>query len=147
MRRPISVRSRIALGAIALVLGLCSGSSIADVVAVVSTTSPVTVLSKNQVVDIFLGRASRFPNGQPARPIDQAEGSAVRDEFYAKVAGKAAPQVKAHWAKIIFTGRGHPPEEAPNSVEVKKLIVKNPNAIGYIESNLVDGSVRVLLSE
>jgi ABC-type phosphate transport system substrate-binding protein len=55
--------------------------------------------------------------------------------------------VKAHWAKIIFTGRGHPPEEAPNSVEVKKLIDKNPNAIGYIENNLVDGSVRVLLSE
>jgi ABC-type phosphate transport system substrate-binding protein len=147
MRRHLSLANRVAFCAIMLALALCSGSSIADVVAVVSSKSPVTTLSKNQVVDIFLGRASRFPNGEPALPIDQAEGSAVRDEFYAKVAGKAAPQVKAHWAKIIFTGRGHPPEEAPNSVEVKKLIAKNPNAIGYMENNLVDGSVRVLLSE
>jgi len=114
---------------------------------VVSPKSPVAALSKNQVVDIFLGRASRFPNGEPALPIDQAEGSPVRDEFYAKVVGKTPPQVKAHWAKIIFTGRGSPPEAAPNSAEVKKLVAKNPHAIGYIEKDLVDQSVKVLFSE
>ena len=135
------------MGGIALALGLCSGSSVADVVAVVSANSPVTTLSKNQVADIFLGRASRFANGDPAVPIDQAEGSAVRDEFYAKVAGKAAPQVKAHWSKIIFTGRGRPPEEAPDSAQVKKVVVKNPNAIGYIEKSMVDASVKVVFSE
>jgi ABC-type phosphate transport system substrate-binding protein len=143
----VSLMNRIGLGAIAIALGLCSGPSIADVVAVVSSSSTVTTLSKNQVADIFLGRASRFANGEPALPIDQAEGSAERDEFYAKVAGKAAPQVKAYWAKIIFTGRGHPPGEAPNSVEVKKLVVKNPNAIGYIEKSMVDGSVKVVYSD
>jgi ABC-type phosphate transport system substrate-binding protein len=79
--------------------------------------------------------------------IDQAEGSAVRDEFYAKVAGKTASQVKAHWAKIIFTGRGHPPDEAPNSVQVKTLVGKSPNAIGYIEKSMVDATVKVVFSE
>ena len=59
----------------------------------------------------------------------------------------ARAQMKAHWAKIIFTGRGHPPEEAANSAEVKKLIVNNPNAIGYIDKSLVDATVKVLLSE
>lgn len=139
--------NRIRLGAIALALDLCSGPAVADVVAVVSSNSSVTTLSRNQVADIFLGRASRFANGEPAVPLDQAEGTAVRDEFYTKVAGKAAPQVKAHWAKIIFTGRGRPPEEAPNSAQVKKLIVKNPNAIGYIERSMVDASVKVVFSD
>jgi ABC-type phosphate transport system substrate-binding protein len=143
----VTLMNRIALGAIALALDLCSGPSIADVVAVVSSNSPVSALSKNQVADIFLGKASRFANGEPALPIDQAEGSAERDEFYAKVAGKAAPQVKAYWAKIIFTGRGHPPAEASNSAEVKKLVVKDPNAIGYIDKSMVDGSVKVVFSE
>jgi ABC-type phosphate transport system substrate-binding protein len=137
----------IRLGGIALSLGLCSAPAVAEVVAVVSSNSSVTTLSKNQVADIFLGRASRFANGEPAVPLDQAEGTAVRDEFYAKVAGKAAAQVKAHWAKIIFTGRGRPPEEAPNSAQVKKLIVKNPNAIGYIERGMVDATVKVVFSE
>lgn len=137
----------IRLGGIALALGLGSGPSVADVVAVVSSNSPVTTLSKNQVADIFLGRASRFPNGEPALPIDQAEGSAERDEFYVKVAGKAPPQMRAHWAKIIFTGRGRPPEEAANSVQVKRLIVKNHNAIGYVEKSMVDDTVKVVFSD
>jgi ABC-type phosphate transport system substrate-binding protein len=143
----VSRMNRIRSAVIGLALSLSSGTSAADVVAVVSSKSPVTAISKNQVVDIFLGRVSRFPDGEQALPIDQAEGSAARDEFYAKFAGKSAAQIKAHWAKIIFTGRGHPPEDVSNSIEVKKLVIKNPHAIGYIERNMVDGSVRVVLSE
>jgi len=139
--------NRVGLGVIGLVLSLGGGTTMAEVVAVVSSKSPLTDLSKNQVVDIFLGRVSRFPDGEQALPIDQAEGSAARDEFYARFAGKSAAQIKAHWAKIIFTGRGQPPEEASNSIEVKKLVIKKPNAIGYIEKTMVDGSVKVLLSD
>lgn len=134
-------------GVIALALGLGAGSAAADVVAVVSSKSPVTALSRNQVVDIFLGKTSRFPDGEQAVPIDQVEGSPARDEFYSKFTGKSAAQIKAHWSKIIFTGRGQPPKEVSNSNEVKKLVVQNPKVIGYIERSLVDGNVRVLLSE
>ena len=139
--------NHIGLGVIGLALSLSGGTTMADVVAVVSSRSPLTELSKNQVVDIFLGRVSHFPDGEQALPIDQAEGSAARDEFYAKFAGKSAAQIKAHWAKIIFTGRGQPPEEVSNSIEVKKLVIKKPHAIGYIDKNMVDGSVKVLLAE
>ncbi|HEX7668977.1 MAG TPA: hypothetical protein VF395_05320 [Polyangiaceae bacterium] len=134
-------------GVIALALSLGPGAARADVVAVVSSKSSVTALSKNQVVDLFLGKTSRFPDGEQAVPIDQVEGSAARDEFYAKFTGKSAAQVKAHWSKIIFTGRGQPPMEVPSGIEVKKQIVQNPKVIGYIERSLVDGSVRVLLSQ
>ena len=139
--------NRIGLGVIGLALSLNCGTTMADVVAVVSSRSPLTELSKNQVVDIFLGRVSRLPNGEQALPVDQAEGSAARDEFYAKFAGKSAAQLKSHWAKIIFTGRGQPPAEVSNSIEVKNLVIKKPHAIGYIEKSMVDGSVRVLLAE
>jgi ABC-type phosphate transport system substrate-binding protein len=112
---------------------------------VVSANSTVKTLSKGQVTDIFLGRVSRFPDGAQAVPIDQAEGSAVRDQFYAKVVGKSPAQVKAFWSKIIFTGRGQPPKAVPNSIDVKKRIAENPAVIGYIEAQLVDDTVRVVL--
>src|SRR4051812_32767224 len=96
-----------------------------DVVAVVSARSPITSLSSNQVADIFLGKSSRFPDGTPAVPIDQVEESPVRDRFYAQYAGKSAAQVKAHWSKIIFTGRGQPPRQASTANEAKKLIADN----------------------
>jgi len=133
------------LGAIGLALSLASRSVLADVVAVVSAKSTVTTLSRSEVTDIFLGRASRFPNGVQAVPIDQADGSVARDEFYAKLAGKTAAQLKAYWSKIIFTGRGQPPPVVANSVELKKRLAANPAAIGYMEQDLVDDSVRVVL--
>ncbi|WP_335944193.1 phosphate ABC transporter substrate-binding protein [Pseudomonas sp. G166] len=116
----------------------------ADVVVVVATSNPVKALARNQVADIFLGKTSRFPSGGPAVPIDQTESSATRDEFYSTFTGKSASQLKAHWSKIIFTGRGQPPQAVSNSAEVKKRIAENPDSIGYIEANEVDGSVRAL---
>jgi ABC-type phosphate transport system substrate-binding protein len=136
---------RLTLFGLALSLGL--NATAVEVVAVVSAKNPVTALSKNQVVDIFLGKANRFPDGTPAVPIDQIEGSAARDEFYATFAGKSAAQIKAHWSKIIFTGRGQPPMAVSNGIEVKKHLVETPSAIGYIEKTLVDGSVKILLTQ
>ena len=134
------------IGWVAIGLALCLSGAVvkADVVAVVSAKSPITSLSMSQVADIFSGKASRFPNGVQALPIDQAEGSAVRDEFYSKVVGKNAAQIKAYWSKIIFTGRGQPPPIVSNNIEMKKRISDNPAAIGYIDRSLVDESVRVV---
>lgn len=129
-----------------LVLALGSGAAQADVVAVVSAKNPLVSLSKNQVVDIFLGKSSRFPDGGRAVPVDQAEGASARDEFYLQFAGKSPAQIKAHWSKIIFTGRGQPPRELQDGIEVRRLVAENPHAIGYIERELVDGEVKVLLA-
>jgi ABC-type phosphate transport system substrate-binding protein len=111
---------------------------------VVSAKNPVAALSRAQVEDIFLGKTIRFPDGAPVVAIDQPEGSAVRDEFYNKVAGKTAAQVKAYWSKIIFTGRGQPPPSVSNTIEMMKRIGANPAAIGYIDRNMINDSVRVV---
>src|ERR1700683_2495472 len=131
---------------VALALSLAMpGVGEADVVVVASSKSAVSTLSKDQVTDIFLGKTSRFPDGAPAVPIDQVEGSPARDEFYATFANKSPAQVKAHWTKIIFTGRGQPPKSVSNSVEVRKLIAANPQAISYIDRSAIDSTVKVVV--
>ena len=115
-----------------------------DVVAVVSAKSLITSLNAAQVADIFLGKTTRFPDGSAAVPIDQVEDSPVRDRFYAEYTGKSPAQVKAHWSKLIFTGRGQPPRQVANSAEAKRAIAEDPHAIAYIDNRLVDASVRVL---
>lgn len=136
--------NRIGVAVAGLTLSLGSSAAQADVVAVVSAKSTITALSQSQVADLFLGKTNRFPDGAQAVPIDQAEGSATRDEFYAKLVEKSAAQLKAYWSKIIFTGRGRPPPTVSNSSEMKKRIIENPAAIGYINRDLVDEHVRVL---
>ena len=134
---------RIRLLVVGLALSLASHAAVADVVAVVSAKSTITTLSKSQLADIFLGKVSRLPNGARVVAIDQAEDAPARAEFYLKLADRSAPQMKAYWSKIIFTGRGQPPE-VHSSADMKKRIAADPAAIGYIEESLVDDSVRVV---
>jgi ABC-type phosphate transport system substrate-binding protein len=141
----MTLRYCIRSAALALALTLVVNIVTADVVAVVSSTSAITSLSNAQVTDIFLGKVNRFPNGTLAVPIDQVEGSQARDEFYTTYASKSPAQVKSLWAKIIFTGRGQPPKAVSNSIEVRKLLAANPQAIGYIERSAVDSTVKVLV--
>jgi hypothetical protein len=137
---------RIGLASLVGTLGLGIAAVNADVVAVVSSKSSITTLSKNQLMDIFLGKRTRFPDGSSAVPIDQAEGSAARDEFYTRFADMSPAQVKAYWSRIIFTGRGQPPRTVPSGLEAKKLLLANLNAISYFDQSLVDSSVRVVLT-
>jgi hypothetical protein len=137
---------RIASAVLACALSLNISVMRADVVAVVSSKSQIISLSKNQVIDIFLGKRTRFPDGSSAIPIDQAEGSAARDEFYTRLADMSPAQVKAFWARIIFTGRGQPPKTVATGLEAKRLLIADPNTIGYIDQSLVDSSVRVVLA-
>ena len=130
----------------ALALGIPVVTRAQEVVAVVSSKSPVPALNSTQVADIFLGKTTRLPDGAQPVPIDQNEESAVREKFYAQFTGKSPAQVKAHWAKIIFTGRGQPPRQAASAAEVKKALADTPYAIGYIDASQVDTSVRVLAS-
>jgi ABC-type phosphate transport system substrate-binding protein len=122
----------------------CAGARADDVVAVVSAKSPLTSLNSSAVADIFLGKTSRFPDGSLAVPIDLNEDSPAREKFYAQLTGKSPAQMKAHWSKIIFTGRGQPPRQVASNAEAKKAIAENPNAIGYIDASQVDASVKVL---
>lgn len=129
---------------VALALGVGPVQAVAEVVVIVSGESEITKLTRGEVADIFLGKASRLAEAERIVPLDQAEGSAARDEFYEAFAGKSAAQVKAHWSKIIFTGRGQPPAQVADGLEARKRVAANPNAIAYVEREQVDGSVRIV---
>lgn len=118
----------------------------ADVVVVVASGSPVSSLTADQVAQLFTGKADTFPGGGKAVPIDQAEGSADRNAFHAKVTGKDAAQLKAYWSKLIFAGKGQPPKEVASGADVKKAVAADPAAIGYLDKSLVDGSIKVVLA-
>jgi ABC-type phosphate transport system substrate-binding protein len=137
-------KNRFLLTVIGLLWSVLTNPVNAELLVVVSAKNSVDGLTLNQVADIFLNNASTFPSGGAAAPIDQSEASAVRAAFYAKAAAKSPAQMKAYWSKLIFTGKGRPPKEAPDSAAVKKLIADNPNLIGYIDRSELDASVKVV---
>ncbi|HAT30265.1 MAG TPA: hypothetical protein DCW29_05265 [Janthinobacterium sp.] len=92
-----------------------------------------------QAAQIFLGKSTRLT------PVDLADSSPTRAEFYQKIAGKDQDQMKAIWSKIVFTGRGFPPREYNTNAEVKRAVAADAGAIGYIDKAAVDETVKVIL--
>lgn len=116
-----------------------------ELVVIVSAKNSSMALRPEQVADIFLAQTGRFPQGGAAVAIDQMLGSSSRDEFYYKVASKSPSLVKAYWTRMVFTGRGAPPREESGNDAVRELIAGNPEMIGYIDRDALDGSVKVVL--
>jgi hypothetical protein len=110
----------------------------ADLV-VIANPAAGAALSRDQVADIFLGKS------QALAPIDQAEGTPVYAEFYRKATGRDVAQVKATWARLVFSGKAQAPRQLADSAAVKKAVAADRNAVGYIEKSAVDASVKVVL--
>lgn len=144
---PLAFRASLVLSLVlSSVLSLTCVAAMAEVVAVVSAKSPLTDLSKSQIANLFLGNTSLLVLGEPVIPIDLGAGTPLRDEFYARYANKSPAQIRAHWSKLIFTGRGQPPQEVASSKDLKKLIANDPHMIGYLDTEMIDDSLRALVS-
>ncbi len=123
---------------------ICS-SSFAEVAVIVSATNNNGSIDKASIAKIFLGKSKSFPDGSPAVPIDHNDGAASRDLFNDAVLGKSASQLKSYWSRLIFTGKGKPPEQSGSDAEIKALVAGDASKIGYIDAAAVDSSVKVVL--
>lgn len=129
------------------ILVLLAASTLAhadDLVVIVNAANATASLTPEQTSNLFLGKATEFPGGGAALPIDFKEGSPIREAFHSKVTKKDPAQLKAYWAKFSFTGKGLPPKEFGSNAEVKKFVATTPGAIGYIEKSAADSSVKVV---
>ncbi len=123
---------------LAVSLAVSCAAQAADLVVIANPA--VGALTKDQVADLFLGKSQAFT------PIDQSEGSPVYAEFYKKATGRDTAQVKSTWSRIVFSGKGQPPKQLPDSAAVKKAVASDPKAVGYVEKSAVDGSVKTVLT-
>lgn len=137
---------RLMAPALALGLMLFALPAQSEIVIITSARGSGDNLSREQATALFLGKATSLPGFGNVILMDQPESSALRDEFYSKLTGRSATQVKASWAKIAFTGKGMPPREKANSIDVRKSVASTPGAIGYIEKAALDASVKILLT-
>jgi hypothetical protein len=112
----------------------------AEIVVITNTANQASRMFSDQAAQFFLGKSNQFT------PVEQAKESAIRREFYLKIANKTLPQVEAVWAKIEYSGKGGLPKSYPNDAAVKKAVAADTSAIGYIDKASVDDTVKVLLT-
>lgn len=98
----------------------------------------------NTVQRIYLGKVKAFSDGSKALPLTYEQGDSTREAFNNTVLKKSESQYSAFWSKLVFTGRGTPPESVSTQEEMVKLVGTNPNTIGFVDESFVDDSVKVI---
>ncbi|NQY26321.1 MAG: hypothetical protein HRT92_04000 [Piscirickettsiaceae bacterium] len=116
----------------------------AEVVLVVHKNSDIVFLSNKQVIDIYMGRESTFPNGEKVVPLDQNVESPIRHEFYKKLVNKQVSEINAYWARLLFSGRATPPRPVENNESMLIMLQENKSFIGYIDLDDVSDHLKVI---
>lgn len=125
---------------------LLSSYTQAALVVIVNPQSGVEQLTRNQVIKIFLGSHRELPNKLAARPVDLPDNSAGRADFYQRLVNKDLDQMSAYWARLIFAGNTLPPDSIENEMAAVHYVASKPGGIAYVDSALVDKSVRIVFS-
>jgi ABC-type phosphate transport system substrate-binding protein len=118
------------------------GFAAGDLVVITNTASGVDKLTRDEAVNIFMGRYKKLPSGMTALPVDESSEKAA---FYRALIGKELPEIQSYWARLVFSGQGSPPRPMENTKEVLEIVANNKGAIGYIDRKKVDGRVRIVL--
>jgi len=127
--------------ALALVLATFPAAA-ESLVVIANVASGVDKLTREEAVNIFMGRYGRLPSGITALPLDEVGEKA---HFYRTLIGKELPDVNSYRARLMFSGLGSPPRQTDNADEVIEIVVNNKGALGYIDKSKVDRRVRVIL--
>ena len=119
----------------------------AEIAVIVSRDNQNAQMDQDSIARIFLGKSSSFPNDADATAVDMKKGSDEHNEFTESFLDKTPNQLATYWSRLIFTGRARPNKEVSSAAEMKKIIAKNANMIGYIDASDVDNSVRVVAKQ
>jgi ABC-type phosphate transport system substrate-binding protein len=123
---------------------IASAADDATIVVVVNPNSGVDKLSKDEIIDIFLGRYRKLPSGKMALPIDVAEASSERSRFYQLLVKKSPSEMSSYWARLVFSGQTSPPFQVPDTNTALELVQSSPNAIAYVDRASVTANVKVV---
>ena len=140
-----TMKTRIAGILLGSALFLLASIAAAEVAIITHPGTQEIGLSKDKVADVYMGKMKSFSDGTPTKPVDQANGSPLRAKFYKTILGKTESEMNRYWSKRKYTGKGKPPVVVIGDDAVKELVANTPGAIGYIDGNSLDKSVKVIL--
>ncbi len=114
----------------------------AQELVVVTAADNTEQLNLDDVARIFLGKVTRYPSGEEVEPLNMDPSDPGFAKFARVVLKKTPSQLKAYWAKRIFTGKGKPPRSISNAAELRALVASNKRYLTYLDKSNVDHTVR-----
>lgn len=121
------------ISSILMVLVFAWGSAFADVLIITNKDVPEDTLTQQEIRDIFLGKRVQWSDNSRIRfaALDSPQLHNMFLELYVRL---SEPDWKTYWKRMVFTGRGLPPETVPTEADMIEFVSKTKGAVGYISS-------------
>lgn len=152
MRRIVNV-AVLALTGLATVLwavpGQADAASKRELVVIVNKANTLGSISRAELSSIYLGKRKMWATGDAVKPCDlqepgMDEDQAAMGQFSARYLNKDLSSLKSYWIKMIFSGKGEPPQAFKKPEDVIRFVSEYPGSVGYLYSDQVTGAVRVV---
>ena len=125
--------NRLSLATLLVALAVSSapaGANAGGFTLVVNASRPTT-LTRQQVADIFMMRATRWSDGTPVTVFDLSVSDPARQQFSKTVLGQSPESVIYHWRQQLATRYVKPPL-VKSETDVLAFVGSTAGAIGYV---------------
>lgn len=120
-----------------------TGLRAADAVLIAHPDAKASALSASEVKAILLGNQTSWSGGGNIRLCLQSAGAA-HEAVLKTYVERSADQFDKYWKKLVFTGKGSPPEIFADDAAVAAYVAKTPGALGYVAAGASPAGVKIL---
>lgn len=115
-----------------------------DFVVIANPNSGVEKMSKDEVINVYMGRNRKLSSGVTAQPLDLENPLTEKANFYSTMVNKELSEISSYWARLMFSGQGSPPRQVASAEQAVELVGRLKGAIAYVDRKKIDKRVRVV---
>jgi len=102
-----------------------------EVVVVAGPGNAVAGLSRDEVTRLYLGERLDGLKA-PLRALELDVPPWAREAFYARLLGRSPVQMRALWARLVFSGKGRPPRIVADVDAALRELASDPNTVVFM---------------
>ncbi|MBC3872131.1 hypothetical protein [Undibacterium flavidum] len=115
-----------------------------DFVVVANLQAGIDKMSKDEVINVYMGRNRKLASGINAQPIDLESPLTEKANFYSVMVNKELPEISSYWARLMFSGQGSPPKQVMTTEQALEIVSNVKGAIAYIDRKKIDKRVKIV---
>jgi hypothetical protein len=117
-----------------------------DVSIIANTDVPQTILTKKEIMEIYLGKRVKWPDHSKITFALSAD-MLLHKSFLETYVDRTINQFQAHWINLLFTGQGVPPKPLESDQKVVDFVSRTSGAIGYISGYSGSANIKIITVE
>lgn len=132
------------LGLLWILVSLASAPAAADLALIAHPGTADDRLSLNVARRMFSMQLSHWPDGTPVRVFVLPDNTPQHRAFAKDLLRLFPRQLRRVWDRQLYSGTGQVPDTVGSEREMMRRVAETPGAVGYISSENLDETVRIL---